>query len=157
MTTGALASVSICRSVPSGSITGSPSIMIRLTAAAASSNSASGTRGICSMMLPSIHRRAREYAQGRAETPQLFPSRTRGTAWVLLVLGLLLHWQAGAVSLLTAAQPAAARLGARELAFEPGPDARNTTFLARGRNYQFLLSPTEVRFALFRMEPPSAA
>jgi hypothetical protein len=58
-----------------------------------------------------------------------------------------------AAPLSSGVQPALTHFGNRELAFEPASDEVNTQFLARGRNYEFLLSATQVHFALLATEP----
>ena len=74
-------------------------------------------------------------------------------SWVV-ILGAVLLVKAQAAPIMTASEQSSSKLGGRELAFEPANEQGSgpTRFLARGRNYQFLLSANEVRFALFRIE-----
>ena len=73
-------------------------------------------------------------------------------ALVLLVLQI----KGPAVSVPAASAPLTDRWRGLELVFEPEADSGSgpARFLARGRNYQFLLSSTELRLALLKLESP---
>ena len=103
-------------------------------------------------MIPvSTQRHARRPAAAGTSSPARNPFTDSGREWLLWVSAfLMLCCQTRAGSGPALAQSTAAHFGARELAFEPETDQGNGTFLARGRNYQFLLTPTTLRFALFK-------
>lgn len=57
-----------------------------------------------------------------------------------------------------ATQSALSRFGGRELSFEPASDETTASrFLARGRNYEFVLSATQLHFALLKTTHTNAA
>src|SRR5436190_24059792 len=106
-------------------------ITTSLIAATANSSSVSVILATCSLISLPINRRFLELS------------------WVV-ILGAVLLVKAQAAPIMTASEQSSSKLGGRELAFEPANEQGSgpTRFLARGRNYQFLLSANEVRFAL---------